>query len=847
MKKTKRVGHTRRASAKVIEPPTGTPAKSQVAKPQELQEPEDGAGFWHRNALAFVGLGLLATIPYLPALWSGFVWDDVMFTEDPVIHRWSGLWNIWLSPADLKEVHYWPVVYTSFWLEHKLWGLSPFGYHLVNLLLYAANVVLVWRLLLRLAVPGAWAVAAVFAVHPVHVESVAWIIERKDLLSGLFYLGATWTWLRFTEAPRAGRYGLTLGLYIAALLSKSIAVTLPAALLILQWWKQGHVTRRDWLRVAPFFLVGLCITVADLFFYISQGPVSFDYGLTERILIASRALWFYVGKLVWPDDLAVIYPIWDIQAAEALAWIPVMAAAAVAVLLWLGRHHLGRGPLAGAAFFAVTLSPVLGFVDHSFMNFSLVADRFQYLASLGVLAVLVGGGVRMAGWAPNAAALVLQGLLVAILLLLGMLTWGQVNLYRNGITLFTHVIKLNPEARFAVFNLGHALITADRAVEGLVVSRIAAEQQPDSFKTHYNVGQALLQLGRLKEAETSFRRALELNPRFAKAHHNLGETLRRQRRYEQAIESYHAALAIDPAQTLARIGTGIALYGLKRYEEAAADLELGLSNWPGGEEADRLHLMLGRSLRKLDRPEAAAAQFQRALEIDPQAAEPLLELVDLLTAQQRFEDAETYLRRVPEPERVKAEMMKKAETHRKNGRHEEAVASYRAVLALEPDNAPAPAGMGAALLSLGRYEAAIESLTRSADLASDGPATAAFHVLMGLSLQGLGRSAAATDRFERAVATDPGDMNALELLAESRLEAARYEEALALRQSMLDAGHVNAQTYAGAGIALLQLKRHDEALPYFERALSLDPTLESARAGVEQLRDTPRQEPSPSE
>ena len=222
---------------------------------------------------------------------------------------------------------------------------------------------LVWRLLLALAVPGAWAVAAVFAVHPLHVESVAWIIERKDLLSALFYLSALLVWIRFVEVPRPQRYCLALGLFAAGLLSKSIVVTLPAALLLWHWWKQGRVTGTDCLRLAPFFVVGFGITAGDLAFYASREPLALGYSAVERTLIAARALWFYAGKLVWPSDLAVIYPLWEVHAGDPVGWAYVAAAAGLAGLLWCLRHRLGRGPLAGAAFFAVTLSPVLGFVD----------------------------------------------------------------------------------------------------------------------------------------------------------------------------------------------------------------------------------------------------------------------------------------------------------------------------------------------------------------------------------------------------------------------------------------------------------------------------------------------------
>ena len=261
-----------------------------------------------QDALAFFALGLLVIVSYLPAmLWGGFVWDDGILTSSQAVQDWSGFWRLWSGDAytlgDTMEGHYWPLVYTTFWLEHKLWGFDPTGYHVVNVLLHLANALLLWHLLRRLAVPGAWVVAAVFAVHPLHVESVAWVIERKDLLSGLFYFAAVLAWMRFVEQPRPQQYAWSLALYAAALLSKSIAITLPVALLIWHWWKQGRVTSTDLLRLVPFGVVGLIITIGDLLFYRSMETVSLGYSLTERMLIAARALWFYAGKLLWPSDL----------------------------------------------------------------------------------------------------------------------------------------------------------------------------------------------------------------------------------------------------------------------------------------------------------------------------------------------------------------------------------------------------------------------------------------------------------------------------------------------------------------------------------------------------------------
>ena len=475
----------------------------------------------------------MVAVVYFPALWGDFLWDDIVLVDEPLIRKGTGLWSIWFQPwAMERENHYWPVVYTSFWLEHKLWGFTPLGYHLVNVLLHLANSVLVWRLLSRLAVPAAWTVAALFAVHPLHVESVAWIIERKDLLSSLFYLTAAVAWFRFVETPGWGRYVLALALFTAGLLSKSVVVTLPAALLIWHCWKRGGVTPVDLRRLAPFFAVGLCIAMADFLLYASRVPLSLGYSMVERLLIAARAWWFYIGKLLWPTDLAVIYPLWEIRAGDPLAWAYVLAAAALLALLWFGRRWSGPGPLAGALFYTVTLSPMLGFVDHNYMRYAFVADRFQYLAGIGVMAVLAGGGAVVAARLRRPLRMAAPCLAAAILTVLGVMTWRQAGIYRDGAAFFGHIVAHNPEARYAHLNLARALVKENRPEDALAAARLAVEKletRQDLADAHDVRGRALLNLGRLGEAGEALRRALDLDPGHVKARENMTELLRRQK------------------------------------------------------------------------------------------------------------------------------------------------------------------------------------------------------------------------------------------------------------------------------------------------------------------------------
>ena len=566
---------------------TGRGKRRRSGKP--ARPPDTAAERLSARPAATAALVLLTVGAYLPAFSAGFVWDDVAFTEAAVVREWSGLWSIWFSPSAIEnEGHYWPLVYTSFWLEHKLWGFAPAGYHAVNVLLHLVNSLLLWRLAGRLAVPGAWLLAAAFAVHPLHVESVVWIIERKDVLSGLFYLAAFLAWLRFVEAPERGgkHYALALGLFILGMLCKSIVVTLPAALLIARWWTHGRVTGRDAARLAPFFAAGAAMAAADLSFYDAREPLALGYPAAERLLIAAHALWFYAGKLLWPAGLTAIYPHWETSAGNAAEWGYVAATAVIAAGLWILRRRLGRGPLAGGLFFAVTLSPVLGFVDYGYMQFSFVADRHQYLAGIGLLAVAAGAAVRGATFLPSGTwRRGAAGAAAAALLVLAALTWRHAEVYRDNVTLFTHIVAHNPTARGAQQNLGKALLEAQRPAEALAASRAAAELAPDDVEPHANAGAALIRLGRLDEAEEQLRRALALDARNPVVLQNLAESLRKRERFDEALEYYRAAAEADPGNALPHAGMGYALFGVGRYEEAVRSLDRALALAPGLESA----------------------------------------------------------------------------------------------------------------------------------------------------------------------------------------------------------------------------------------------------------------------
>ena len=592
-------GHYKMAKKRKPRVRTPTPPNGNGAPRKSPMPAASPAPVMFPGVFAGAALCLLVAVSYFPALSAGFVWDDMVLTGSTSLRTWSGLAEIWFTPSGLSqhEGHYWPLLYTLFWLEHKLWGLTPLGYHVVNLLLHTGVVLLLWRLLRRLGVPGAWFAAAVFAVHPLHVESVAWVIGRKDILATLFYLSSVLAYIRFTEMPRGGRRGghylLAMMLFVLGLLSKSITVTLPAALLLWHWWRHGRVTMADFRRTLPFFLVGLGIALADYAYYIGNQHTAFAYSPLERGLIAARALAFYAGKLLWPAGLTGVYPRWEPGIGDLLAWGCVAGFAAVVAVLWHWRRRLGRGPLTGVLFFAVALSPVLGFVDFGYMWYSFVADRYQYLAGIGLIAVAAGAAGRACQWGLGAlpahrtrpARLAIGVAGAAILAVAGLLTWNQAGIYRDSVTFFTHVTTHNPQARDAHFNLGNYLQLEGRYGEVHAAYQTALARQPDNPELLNNIGALLQKQGRHEEAIARFREALRRNPRHQKALRNIAVALINQRRYAEGVAAVQQMIARYPDDAQAHQLAGLGLFHLDRKAEALQHYDRALVLNPNLETA----------------------------------------------------------------------------------------------------------------------------------------------------------------------------------------------------------------------------------------------------------------------
>ena len=801
---------------------------------------DSGGSAW----LAALALAVLVSASYFPALQGGFVWDDSIFVEEPAVRDMSGLSTIWFSPEKIaNEGHYWPVVYSSFWLEHKLWGYDPAGYHIVNVLLHLLNCILVWRLMLHLEVPGAWLVAAVFGVHPLRVESVAWIIERKDLLSGLFFLAAALVWIQSEGRPRKRAYLLAMALFAGAMLSKSIAVTLPASLLLWQWWKGGSVGRQDFIRLAPFFALAALITLADLSFYLGREPLSLGYSFIERAQIASGALWWYAGKLVWPTNLAVIYPHWNVGGASLLAWLPVLGLACAAVALWRARTEGSAGPLVGAVFFAVTLSPVLGFIDFGYMQFSFVADRFQYLAGLGVIAVLVGVGARFAarlqGWAHDGAKVVAA----AILAVLATMTWQQAGIYRNGVTFFGHVVSHNPGARDARVNLSAALIGAGRAEEALSAALLAIEQGTAGlFKAHVNAGTALLRLDRIGESQEHLSRAIEMAPREAIVFKVYADLLAKSGDYAEAVRTYREALAIDPRSWRAFGALATAFFEMGRYDESIGAAREALSLLDDPRQGTALYLRMGRSWQRLGNLDRAEQEINQALETSQEGREPLLALSGLRYEQGRFDESAEYLARArtagPSDE---SGLRFIGDALREQDRLEDALEIFTEVVETYPRSALAHAGKGHTLFDLGRYQDAIDSMALAISLDPDLPMAGTLHRLMAQAAETLGRLQDAEQHLLAALEIDPADSDAVDRVALLTYRQQRYADAERWYEVLVELRPDSAQGFANLAATRYFVGKPDEAVLAFKRALEIDPDLEAASIGLAQLRSKARQ------
>ena len=547
---------------------------------------------------AALGVVLLLTVvsAYLPAFGAGFIWNDTTYvTGNRTLDGLRGLVRIWTDRTANEQ--YYPLVFTTYWIEKRLWGLHPLGYHVVNVLLHGSAALLLWRLLRRLALPASWLAAAAFALHPVCVESVAWVTERKNTLSLVLSLLAIHVFFAWREAlgtreaaattakkknrPRAKArfherpdvlYGAALACFTLALFAKTTASVLPAVLLVLFWWRFGRIRWTDARPLLPFFAVGVGLSLHTAWLertMVRATGDEFAHGLLERIVLAGRTTTFYAAKILWPSDLMFIYPRWALGAGSLRTWLPALGWAAVLAVAGLLVRRGNRGPLAGLLLFGGCLFPAMGFFNVYAMRYSWVADHFAYQAVAVAAAALVCGAASLLGPAPplfsrSAAALALAGLVA-----LATLTFRQGGAYRDEETLWRHTLERNADCFICLTNYGNLLLEAGKTDEAVSLLTRSLAVKPDAVPTRLNLARVAEERGLLGEAATHLLAALAVEPSDEEVRVHLATIYTKAGRLDDAVREYRKALeSPSPSAFLAHNGLGVALMRAGRSAEA---------------------------------------------------------------------------------------------------------------------------------------------------------------------------------------------------------------------------------------------------------------------------------------
>ncbi len=701
--------------------------------------------------------GLLAV--YAPALHGGFVWDDdVHISDNEALRSGLGLARIWFEPGAVCQ--YYPLSFSAFWLEYHLWGLDPLGYHVVNVLLHAAVAVLLWQVLKRLRVPGAGLAAAIFALHPVMVMSVAWMTELKNTLSASLALGAIWAYLRFArvgvyaevetsdvrrqrsevrgqkpedrgQRVEWGFYLLALGLFQLAMFAKTAVSFVPVTLLLILWWRRPRLRWADFWPLLPMLAIIAVMGRITAQVERSTGAMGAEFAQTfpERVLIAGRSFWFYLGKLVWPTHLTFIYPRWDVDAVSGRQWLFPLAAGLLMAGLWRARGWLGKAPLVAALhFFLCTSALILG-MSLYMTRYSFVADHWQYLGAMGACALVGAALARGLARFGRAADRTIAGLL---LLGLAGASWRQSQTFANAETLWRATLDENPNCAMAYDNLGVLLLHTGRfseaAGEFVQALRLAPGNAAD---LHDKLGATRLQLRHPTEAVVEFEQAVLLRPDVADFHNNLAGAQVALGDFEPAIEQYKTALRLQPGSVAAQVNLAATLLEAHRPAEALPHAVSAVDLEP---DDPTVRCNLGNVLRGLGRTADSIPEYKEALRLRPDYPKAHLNLgLSLLEL----------------------------------GRGAEAMPEFEAALRLEPDNFSAHNNLGLALAQAGRMTAATVQFEAALRLR---PGAAATHCNLAKVYLLTARPSEAITQLEEALQLQSDYPEARALLSQARGE-----------------------------------------------------------------------------
>lgn len=591
------------------------PPDARAAKRRELPAAASAdARLWTAGGALFaLALTSAVFLAYQPA-WHGlFLWDDNLTLLNNPVLRPGGLWRTWVPGSYLN---YWPLTFSVYRLEYALWGLDPTGFHLVNIGLHAATAILLWRVLVELEVPGAMAAAAVFALHPVNVESVAWIAQLKNTLSLFLGMLAALLYLRYDRRGERWRYAAAIAAFALSALAKGMMITLPVVLLACVWWRRRSLAWRDAARLAPFLPIAALMTGIEVWtqHMVGSGLAVRSDSLASRAAVAGCAVWFYLGKVLWPFNLCFVYPRWKIDAASFISYLPgAMLVCALALGIWW-RRTWGAALVASLVCYVALLLPALGFTNIYFMRYSLVSDHWQYAAAIVPCAVFSG---VVADWTRRGRGAfrrkIAAALCLALLAGLAALTWRQSRLYADAQTLYEATIARNPDCWIAYNNLGQLLAPEDKKA-AIALYRKALAIRPDYAEPHVNLGKTFLESGQTDDAIAEFNAALKIDPGNAEANNNMGMILAGGGQLDKAIAYFRKALEAAPYSADIHCNLGKAFFARGQYDEAIAEFQRSLYADPDSFDT---HFNLGSTLAASGRYGQAVTEFRKALQIQP--------------------------------------------------------------------------------------------------------------------------------------------------------------------------------------------------------------------------------------
>ena len=559
---------------------------------------------------------------YLPCIQNSFIWDDDLnIYENSCLTESGGLLRIWGS-FDLYQ--YYPLTFTSFYLEHILWEFSPAGYHITNILLHAINAILVFFILQRIGLKYSLALftASLFAIHPIQAESVAWATERKNLLSGVFYFSSFLLYLKFLDKEKNWLYGLSLFIFLDALLSKTTTVTLPLSLLLVEYLHSKSINRNCLLRISGFLIpsivMGLITSYLETYRY---GMLREDWSISalQHVIVAPRVLLFYATKIVLPINMCFIYPKWEIDTNLIWNYWPAMLFVGLGTILWWQRRRITPIIWFGLAHYLVSLLPASGIISFYFMRFSFVQNHFQYLAGLGIMVIMgiAGSGIinRIADESIQSKVSVLLG--TTLLIGCGFMTFDQCKIYRNNETLWHDTISKNPDAWIAYNNLACLLNEQGKFDEGITYCQKAIAIHPNFIEVHNNLGTAYMNKGMFDEAISEYKKALAIKPNYAEAHCNLGVVYGNKKMFDEAISEYKKALVIKPNYAEAHCNLGVVYGNKKMFDEAISTFKKAIAINPDYAKA---YYNLGSAYANKGMMDDAISEYKKTIGLNPNYA-----------------------------------------------------------------------------------------------------------------------------------------------------------------------------------------------------------------------------------